>query len=385
MTRRRRKQKNIAIYPETAGTSGGSLLRSHPNTLGQGQVYYYHRDHLGSTQSVTDEAGNITQMVEYTPWGEVFVELRNGNSGFTTPYLFNGKELDEETGLYYYGARYYDPKMSVWYSTDPMEMDYPWVTTYGYCLGNPVNAIDSHGSEVVWAIRNGSYSGIIKALNNTKTYKTIFYRFLKNQDNVTISSSSCNYFGKAPNEKINNSYYIYIGNNGYVNNGSLTADPTFIAKVIMHEGLHSKYHLITNEGNLSYYPTLTKHEQIMKEYTVKGNPYELEHEAMAEANIHTFVQGLREFDRNFGTHHSDDWYNAMAWWGSLSRASLAWWDLDITTRDKYMLIQQNEMFYMDYLEAKATYYGNRTNKNRAAMNRAKQSVNWKLFNQTRHE
>ena len=96
---------------ETADTPDGSPQRSHPNTLGQGQVYYYHRDHLGSTQSVTDGTGDFTQFVEYTPWGEVFVELK-GDSVLTTPFLFNGKELDEETGLYYYGARYYDPNQN---------------------------------------------------------------------------------------------------------------------------------------------------------------------------------------------------------------------------------------------------------------------------------
>ena len=94
---------------------------------------------------------------------------------------------------------------------------------------------------------------------------------------------------------------------------------------------------------------------------------------------------MKEFDANYGTRHSNDWYYAMAWMGSLSDASMAWWDLDVTTRNKYMLIQNNEMLYMEYLEAKATYYGNKNTKNRVAMNRAKQSVNWKLFNQTRNE
>ena len=107
---------------------------SHPLTLGDGQVYYYQRDHLGSTMSVTDSIGNTVQQVEYTPWGEVFVERHFGSSGFDTPYLFNGKELDEETGLYYYGARYYDPKMSVWYSTDRDQEKYPHVSSFCYTL-----------------------------------------------------------------------------------------------------------------------------------------------------------------------------------------------------------------------------------------------------------
>ena len=152
----RDEQNACDIGAETAETPEGSPQRSHPNTLGEGQVYYYHRDHLGSTQSVTDGDGDFTQFVEYTPWGEVFVELK-GDSVLTTPYLFNGKELDEETGLYYYGARYYDPKMSVWYSTDPMQEKYPWVTTYGYCMNNPLKLIDPNGEEIRinWTLKKG--------------------------------------------------------------------------------------------------------------------------------------------------------------------------------------------------------------------------------------
>nr|WP_260210107.1 RHS repeat-associated core domain-containing protein [Apibacter adventoris] len=60
----------------------------------------------------------MVQHVAYVPFREVFIEERN--QSWNTPYLFNGKELDEETGLYYYGARYYNPRESVWLSTDPL-------------------------------------------------------------------------------------------------------------------------------------------------------------------------------------------------------------------------------------------------------------------------
>ncbi len=58
------------------------------------------------------------QHIEYVPFGEVFIEERNNT--WNTPYLFNAKELDEETGLYYYGARYYEPRLSLWMSFDPI-------------------------------------------------------------------------------------------------------------------------------------------------------------------------------------------------------------------------------------------------------------------------
>ena len=140
---------------ETAEILEKEQLRNDPTALVNGQMYFYQRDHLGSTMLVTDSIGNTVQLVEYTPWGEVFVERRFGTSGFDTPYLFNGKELDEETGLYYYGARYYDPKMSVWYSTDPMEEKYPYLTSYGYVYNNPIKLIDPNGKTPWGAIVEG--------------------------------------------------------------------------------------------------------------------------------------------------------------------------------------------------------------------------------------
>jgi len=83
------------------------------------RILKYHSDHLGSTSLITDLDGNVAQHVEYIPYGDVFIEERN--SAWNTPYKFNAKELDEETGLYYYGARYYDPRTSVWLGADPLQ------------------------------------------------------------------------------------------------------------------------------------------------------------------------------------------------------------------------------------------------------------------------
>jgi RHS repeat-associated protein len=107
--------------------------------------YFYHHDHLGSSSYLTNQLGNITQHVEYIPFGEVFVEEKNDK--WNTPYLFNGKELDEETGLYYYGARYYDSKINIWLSVDPLAEDYPEWSSYAYAFNNPVNLIDPTGME----------------------------------------------------------------------------------------------------------------------------------------------------------------------------------------------------------------------------------------------
>ncbi|MFV0290983.1 MAG: RHS repeat domain-containing protein [Mangrovibacterium sp.] len=78
--------------------------------------YYYHPNYLGSASYITNLDGEVVQHVEYVPFGEVFIEERNNT--WNTPYLFNGKEFDSETGLYYYGARYYNPRIGLWYGVD---------------------------------------------------------------------------------------------------------------------------------------------------------------------------------------------------------------------------------------------------------------------------
>jgi RHS repeat-associated protein len=86
--------------------------------------YWYHGDHLGSAQMITDYEGKGYERVEYTPYGELWIEEAGEASQVDIPYRFTGKELDKETGLYYYGARYLDPRASRWISGDPALGDY---------------------------------------------------------------------------------------------------------------------------------------------------------------------------------------------------------------------------------------------------------------------
>jgi RHS repeat-associated protein len=81
--------------------------------------YFYHPDHLGSTSYVTDQLGQVDQHYETFPFGEAWVEEATGQADKVTPYRFTGKEWDSETQLYYFGARYYDPRTSLWVSMDP--------------------------------------------------------------------------------------------------------------------------------------------------------------------------------------------------------------------------------------------------------------------------
>jgi RHS repeat-associated protein len=138
----------------TAGKSGkippGQV--SGTGNISEASRYFYHPDHLGSTSYVTDVTGEVYQHLEYFAFGETFVEEHSNTD--RTPYLFNGKELDEETGLYYYGARYYDPRTSVWQSVDPEAELYNAQSPYCYSLNNPINLNDPNGKNPEWPVPN---------------------------------------------------------------------------------------------------------------------------------------------------------------------------------------------------------------------------------------
>ena len=116
-----------------------------PNDDYEKMQFYYHPDHLGSSNYITNLDGEVVQHIEYVPFGEVFIEERNNT--WNTPYLFNAKEFDEETGMYYYGARYYEPRISLWMSTDPKEETCPEISSYTYCHNRPINLLDIDGMD----------------------------------------------------------------------------------------------------------------------------------------------------------------------------------------------------------------------------------------------
>ncbi|WP_249262497.1 RHS repeat-associated core domain-containing protein, partial [Prevotella denticola] len=114
-----------------------------PNDTTKEETFFYHSDHLGSTSYITDDKGNITQYDAYLPYGELLVDEHSSSEDL--PYKFNGKQFDEETGLYYYGARYMNPVTSLWYGVDPLAEKYLKTGAYVYCGGNPIVLKDPDG------------------------------------------------------------------------------------------------------------------------------------------------------------------------------------------------------------------------------------------------
>ena len=106
----------------------------------------------GHERNTYDAKANVAQFDAYLPYGELLVDEHSSTEEM--PYKFNGKELDEETGLYYYGARYMNPKTSLWYGVDKLKYKYPNISCYCYTIGNPVKFIELDGND--WILATGN-------------------------------------------------------------------------------------------------------------------------------------------------------------------------------------------------------------------------------------
>lgn len=111
--------------------AGGKKVAQDKN----GVLSYFHYDHLGGVALISDENGGMIKRLAYMPYGE---EALTEGTGDDPKYQFTGQEKDS-TGLYYYGARYYDPHLGRFLSVDPLGDDYT------YCLNNPIKYTDPTG------------------------------------------------------------------------------------------------------------------------------------------------------------------------------------------------------------------------------------------------
>ncbi|OGO23027.1 MAG: hypothetical protein A2144_11680 [Chloroflexi bacterium RBG_16_50_9] len=132
-----------------------------------GTLRYIHQDHLTGTSVVSDADGALVNSIKYTPWGLT----RAGD--VPTDKKFTGQRLDG-TGLYYYGARYYDPQIGRFISPDtiiPSPANPQSLNRYSYVYNNPLKYTDPSGHEVViegmslsemaYLINSGNYMGLL--------------------------------------------------------------------------------------------------------------------------------------------------------------------------------------------------------------------------------
>ncbi|PIE03822.1 MAG: hypothetical protein CSA76_07130, partial [Spirochaetales bacterium] len=170
-----RNSKHIFVGSERVVTSQSVDGSGYGWTFEDHNSYWYHPDHLGSTALVTDSRGLPYERMDYLAYGQSWVEKKyerppDGSSGNGKIYhRFTSKEWDEETGLYAFPKRYYEPRLARWMSVDPagFELASPMergqngalqpksgysvieaLNHYSYCSNNPILYTDPTGEQV---------------------------------------------------------------------------------------------------------------------------------------------------------------------------------------------------------------------------------------------
>jgi len=152
-------EKSIDVISNFAKNVFGLFVIQKANAEFIEKVVYFHKDHLGGTSIVTDSNGEVVSQQKYLPYGKNYIDANASN--YQNNKKFTGKELDLETGLYYFGYRYYDPEIARWISIDPVQWDLSFDknlqakvlanpvmhNSYAYAGNNPMKYVDPDGRD----------------------------------------------------------------------------------------------------------------------------------------------------------------------------------------------------------------------------------------------
>jgi len=132
-----------------AGGAGG-LISMTVHSGPQAGTYFYCHDGNGNVIGLIRASDSaVVARYEYEPFGKLL--RASGPMAFVNPFLFSTKFYDWETGLYYYGYRYYNPSTGRWPSRDPLE-EYAGFNIYQFAENNPISVIDIFGMGT-WSIQ----------------------------------------------------------------------------------------------------------------------------------------------------------------------------------------------------------------------------------------
>ena len=209
------------IYVEKAGESICYIYRSEKifaeirNENNSESTYYHHINHLGTTEAITDENGNIVWEAEFEAFGTVL--NKNGTKLFTASYT--GKLYDEDIGMYYFNARWYNSELGRFITSDPIRDGIDW---WNYCNGNPISYTDPNGLDIL-SITSMQYQNSITNKNlDVGSEKTGFYNRQNNYITNTIGRFGClfvcainigNSFNQANSSNYNEQTVASLANN----------------------------------------------------------------------------------------------------------------------------------------------------------------------------
>lgn len=146
------------------------------------EVQYHLGDHLGNSNIVIDDSGNWINREEYFPYGETSL-----GSFARKRYRFTGKERDEESGLYYHGARSYAPWLARWASCDPLGLA-DHLNLFLYCSANPVVKRDNtgkQGQDVVSMVPKDNADITKNAITSNRVFlPKIYIDMIKKEENA---------------------------------------------------------------------------------------------------------------------------------------------------------------------------------------------------------
>lgn len=147
---------DLSGAPGSLGGAGGLLVMR--ETRGQTTTDYYPLyDGCGHVVALSDGNGNLVASYAYGPFGELI--SASGSMAATNPWCWATKYYDSETGLYYFGHRYYDPATGQWLNREPLGEDES-LNLYAYCHNDPVNKTDALGMAQVATNGRGDLTAI---------------------------------------------------------------------------------------------------------------------------------------------------------------------------------------------------------------------------------
>ena len=129
---------------EGAGGIGGLLARSHGYSSGSWTNHnFYHADGNGNITYMVNSSQSVVASYRYDPFGNL-VSAPSGSLASANVYRFSSKEIHLNSGMYYYGYRFYDPNIQRWPNRDPIG-EWGGINLYGFVHNNPNNYQDPDG------------------------------------------------------------------------------------------------------------------------------------------------------------------------------------------------------------------------------------------------